>query len=242
MMTSKSIGFSRTVYLSWLDATAMCRAQTDDLGQIRQELEPILEKHLTGKVARRKTIDVLLSIWHKSADVSPILHKDAISLYQNAYVSSDYVWLHYGLTLIYYPLFRQVTSAIGQISRFEETITRDMLKRRMASEFGHLGALDRYVERLSASLTEWGILPAAEARSVYRPIRRELITDSLELQLWLLACALFAHPGESLPFTDFLRLPELFPFKFSVALEDFRSSDYFSVQREGMGWDMVRLL
>ncbi|MGD2159039.1 MAG: hypothetical protein PVG32_19335 [Anaerolineales bacterium] len=241
-MSSKNIGFSRTIFLSWLDATAMFRTQTDDPRQIRDDLEPILKKHLTGKVARRKTIDVLLSIWHKSADISPILHEDALRLYQNAYVSSDYIWLHYGLTLLYYHLFRQVTLAIGQISRFEETITRDVLKRRMASEFGQLGALDRYVERLSASLTEWGILPATEDRSVYRPIRRRLNTDSLQLQLWLLACALFAHPGESLPYTDFLRLPELFPYKFTVAPEDIRSSDYFSVQREGMGWDMVRLV
>ena len=241
-MLSKNIGFSRTVFLSWLDATAMYRTQTDNPRQIRQDLEPILEKHLIGKDARRKTIDVLLGIWLKSADISPELHADALRLYQSAYTSSDYLWLHYGLTLLYYPLFRQVTLAIGQISRIEDTLTRDMLKKRIASEFGHLGALNRSVERICASLTDWGILPVTEDRSVYRSIRRELNTSSSDLQLWLLACALFAHPGESLPFTDLLRLPELFPFKFTVTLEDCRSCSYFSVQREGMGWDMVRLL
>ena len=241
-MPSKNIGFSRTVTLAWLDATALYRTQTDDALQIRQDLEPLLEKHLKGVDARRKTIDVLLSIWLKSAEISPELHAEALRLYQGAYTSSDYLWLHYGLALLYYPIFRSVTLAIGQISRIEATLTREMLKKRIAAEFGHLGALDRSVERICASLTDWGILPATEERSVYQPVQREIITSSTELQLWLLACALFAHPGESLPFADLLRLPELSPFRFTVTLEDCRSSAYFSVEREGMSWEMVRLV
>ncbi len=240
-MPSKNIGFSRTIFLSWLDATAALRTQHDDPLFIRQELEPILGKHLTGVDARRKTIDVLLGIWHKSAEISPRLHPDALKLYQGAYVSSDYLWLHYGLTLLYYPLFRQIALAIGQISRIEDNLTRDVLKKRIASEFGHLGALDRSVERISASLTDWGILPVTEEKSVYKPIRGALTTDSLELELWLLACALHAHPADSLAFSDLLRLPELFPFQFTANTEDLRGHSYFEIQREGTGWDMVRL-
>ncbi|MBL7162088.1 MAG: hypothetical protein ISS57_05745 [Anaerolineales bacterium] len=240
-MPSKNIGFSRTIFLSWLDATAALCLRNDDPLVIRQALDPIVGKHLTGVDARRKTIDVLISIWHKSAQLSPLLHADALKLYQEAYVSLDYLWLHYGLTLLYYPLFRHITLAIGQISRIEDTITRDVLKKRIASEFGHLGALDRSVERISASLTDWGILPATKEKSIYKPARNELATDSRDLELWLLACALRAHPAESLPFADLLRLPELFPFRFTANVEDIRSYAYFEIQREGTGWDMVRL-
>lgn len=224
-----------------MDATAALRVKTDDPLIIRQELEPILDKHLTGTDARRKTIDVLIDIWHKSADVSPTLHAQALELYQNAYISTDYRWLHYGLSLLYFPLFRQIVLSIGQISRIQETITRNQLKKRMAAEFGHLGALDRSVERISATLTDWDILPATEKRGYYRPILSELETELPEIEIWLLACALFAHPAEALPFSDLLRLPELFPFHLTIDLEELRHHAYFEVHREGSGYYLVKL-
>lgn len=240
-MPSKNIGFSRTVFHSWMDATATLRVQTNDSLKIRQELEPILAKHLTGTDARRKTIDVLIDIWHKSAYVSPTLHAQALELYRNAYVSTDHLWLHYGLALLYFSLFRQIVLSIGQISRIQETITRNELKKRMAAEFGHLGALDRSVERISATLTDWDILPSTNKRGYYQPIRSDLKTELPDIEIWLLACALFAHPAEALPFSDLLRLPELFPFRFTVKLEQLRHHSYFEVHREGSGWYLVKL-
>lgn len=56
----------------------------------------------------------------------------------------------------------------------------------------------------------------------------------------MLDCALRAHPAEELPFADLLRLPELFPFRFSIGTDDLRRYPSFAVQRQGSGWDMVR--
>jgi hypothetical protein len=224
-----------------MDTTAALRLQTDDPLKIRKKLEPILAKRLKGTEARRKTIDVLIDIWHKSANVSPTLHSQALKLFQNAYVSTDYVWLHYGLSLLYFSLFRNVVLTIGQISRIKETITRNELKKHMAAEYGHLGALDRSVERISATLTDWGILPVTDKHGVYKPILGELMTNSNEIELWLLECALFSHPAESLPFSDFIRLPELFPFNISISLENIQENTNFSIQKEGSGWNMVML-
>lgn len=111
----------------------------------------------------------------------------------------------------------------------------------MAAEFGHLGALDRSVERISATLTDWDMLPATEKRGYYRPIRSELESELPEIEVWLLACALFAHPAEALPFSDLLRLPELFPFHFSVKLEQLSDHPFYEIHREGSGWYLVRL-
>jgi hypothetical protein len=58
------------------------------------------------------------------------------------------------------------------------------------------------------------------------------------LQSWLLACALSAHPSEQLPFPDLIRLPELFPFQFTLTLDNLRSNPGFDIQKQGM-WDMV---
>jgi len=239
-MPDKNIGFSRTVHLDWLDATASLRLQTDDPQLIRRELELFLESYLSGKDARRKTIDVLLGIWVKSAASAPDLRKAALKLFQNAYTSDDHLWVHYGLALIYYPIFRYVIATIGQLSRLSDSLTRNQIKAQVAAEWGHLGALDRSVERICASLTEWGLFPQSEKKNEYRAARRELQTSNPQLEIWLLACALHAHPAEAILATDLLRLPELFPFDLQVTVRDLKQSHWFTVQREG-GWEMVRL-
>lgn len=44
-----------------------------------------------------------------------------------------------------------------------------------------------------------------------------------------------------LPLEDLLRLPELFPFRFTVNADLLRRSGWFEVYRQGSGWDMVAL-
>jgi hypothetical protein len=69
-----------------------------------------------------------------------------------------------------------------------------------------------------------------------------LSTDQINLEIWLLACALHAHPADEVPFADLLRMPKLFPFAFTVRLEDLRQHPGFAVRRQGDGWDMVRTI
>ena len=146
------------------------------------------------------------------------------------------------MTLLYYPFFRECLAAIGQFSRYEDTITNRMVKQRMAAERGHLGSLDRCVEYVVASLRNWGVLTESDQSYAYTPQRQALSASSTDLEAWMLACALRAHPAEELPFADLLHLPELFPFCFTVGVGDLRQRPRFSVHRQGGGWDMVRLM
>ncbi len=241
-MINKGIGFNRTIYLAWLDATAAFCAETNDPSEIRERLEPVVGQHLKGVDAQRKTIDVLINIWLRSADVAPDLRAEAVSWFQTTPVTEDRLWLHYGLTLVYYPFFRKCTAAIGQFSRYEHTITNRMVKQRLVAERGHLGSLDRSAQRVVASLRNWGILTESDQRYAYVPQRQAFFASSAALEAWLLACALQAHPAEELPFADLLHLPELFPFRFALTVDHLRAHPWFEVQRQGAGWDMVRVV
>ena len=121
----------------------------------------------------------------------------------------------------------------------ENTLTRDTLKQRMVSSMGDLGSLDRSVERICASLTDWDILPATN-RSTYQPVRQAFSTSSPAIEVWLLTCALSAHPAEEIPYADLIRLPELFPFNFTIGIDQLRNQSGFTIQRQGIGWEMVR--
>ena len=237
----KNIGFNRNLHLAWLDATAAFCAETEDPAELRARLEPVVSDHLKGVEARRKTIDILINIWVKSKEIAPGLRQEAVGWFQSTPAMDDRLWLHYGVTLLYYPFFRQTLATIGQIGRIEDTVTTAQVKQRLTSERGQIGSLGRATEHIMKTLRDWGILTPSERRYAYVPQRQALSASSVDLEAWLLACALHSHPAEELPFADLTRLPELFPFRFALSLDHLRDSPWFAVQRQGTGWDMVRM-
>ena len=236
----KGIGFNRNIKLDWLDTTAAFCAETDDPAEIRARLQQILAQDRTGKEAIRKSIDVLLHIWHKSQESVPDLRQQAIHTFQTTAVPGDRLWLHYGLTVVAYPFFWQCASTIGQLIRFEDTITNRMVVKRMTAELGELGSLERSVRRVIASLRDWNILTDSGKQHAYLPRYHALSASTLELEAWLLACVLKAHPGEELPFPDLVNHPALFPFHFTTTAGQLRDHAAFAIHRQGLGLDMVR--
>lgn len=237
----KGIGFSRTITLDWMDVTATLCVQKIEPGEIRTLLAKTISDTVHGVEAQRKTIDVLSAIWIKTGKSAPKIHQDALEIYPSLSSVEERLWLHYGMTLVCYSIFRKCTASIGQISRIEETITRKMIKDRIAGDYGHLGALDRSVERIIASLTNWGIISYTDSKEKYK-IRVHYFSANEKLQSWLLACALNAHPSEWIPYKDLVHLPEFFPFNLTIGVETIRRDSRFEVQRQGGGLEMVKFI
>jgi hypothetical protein len=235
----KGIGFSRTITLDWLDATASMCVQNTEPEVIKHNLAETISGTVHGIDAQRKTIDVLSAIWVKTEKTVPQIRQEALGLFPTLTSSEERLWLHYGMTLVCYPFFRKCVAAIGQVGRTEEMITRKMIKDKIAGDYGHLGALDRSVERIIASLTNWGLLSNTDQRQIYKIQLRQL-TSTIVLQGWLLTCGLFAHPSEEIPFEDLLRLPEFYPFNFTIKVDNLRKDRRFEVHHQGGGLEMVR--
>jgi hypothetical protein len=236
----KGIGFSRTITMDWLDVTASLCVQNFDPLKIRQQLVETISGTVAGTVAQRKTIDVLSAIWVKTEKTVPRIRQEALTIFPTLSASEERLWLHYGMTLVCYPFFRKCVAAIGQVSRTEDLITRKMIKGRIAGDYGHLGALDRSVERIIASLTNWGALANTDQKENCHIMLRRF-SSSENLQNWLLTCALYAHPSEAIPFDDLVHLPELYPFKFTTGVDNLRRDSRFEVHRQGGGLEMVRM-
>lgn len=237
----KNMGFNRNIFRSWLDATAALCVERDDPEFIRNQLDALVIEQITSTENRRKSLDILLNIWVKTGYAHPDLRNEARMLFAQSDQAADRVWLHYGLTLLYYPFFRLTTAMIGQLSRYQDTFTPQEIKKRIIAEMGQLGGLDKATERVIFSLRNWGILIDGSRRYTYRPAINSLVTDRPQLEQWLLATALTAHPALELPFTDLVRLPELFPFRLTLNVDALRREPRFEVHRQGLGWDMVGL-
>jgi len=237
----KGIGFNRNIKLEWLDATAAFCVEMDDPAAIRQRLKPIIGQEIGSATNIRKAIDILLNIWCKYEEAQARLHQLALDFFQNSTVLTDRVWLHYGLAMLTYPFFSTAVTAIGQLSRYEETIETKAVREKLFGELGELGSIREAASRIVFSLRDWGILADAAARNAYVPKYREIKASDIKLEGWMLACAMKANAIEQLPFEDLLRLPALFPFQFSTALDDLRASELFEIERQGLGLNMVRV-
>jgi hypothetical protein len=238
---TKGIGFNRRLQLNWLDAAAAFCAETDDPAEIRARLEPVVGRELAGQEACRKTVDILLNIWLKTAGIDQDLRRQALAWFQTSPEPADRLWLHYGLTLLYYSYFRECTTVIGQLSRSQPAITSRMVLNRLAARLGHIGSLERTLGHLMTSLRDWQILKPTPERYTYLPQRQAFRASRPELESWLLTCALKADPAEEIHFDDLLHRPALFPFRFSLTADILRHTPRLEVQRQGLGFDMVRL-
>jgi len=239
MTIDKGLGFIRNINLTWLDAAANARLRNNDLPSMRQDLDQYLKYEIAGNESRRKTIDVLAAIWYRSSEIDSQLFNQALDFLPKLAIH-ERIWLHYGLTLLQYPFFRQTAAIVGQFARTGEPVTRLAVKGRLAKELGHLGSLNRAAERIVASLVDWGALTHQKKGNIYIPQLQAFKSNNLEVQSWLLSCALSAHPSSQIPFPDLIRLSELFPFHLSITMDTLRKTSRFNIQKQGM-WDMVSI-
>ena len=137
----KQIGFRRTIYLNWLDATAAICAETSDVQLLRNRLEPIVAEQVSSHENRQVTIGILVTIWVKTGERFTDLRNEAITLFAQSQVAHDRVWLHYGLSLLAYSFFRQGMVALGQLLLHRDAIRTCDLEHRLAGELGQIGGL-----------------------------------------------------------------------------------------------------
>ncbi len=232
----KSIGLSRTVRLDWLDAAATLCMENRPPAEIRQELDYLVEPAQPGAVERARIVDTLVRIWVKA---DPNLKANALHLFQQLSVRDDRLCLHYGLILAQYPFYRLCSAILGQVSRTQDEVSRKIIREKVIAELGNLGSIERAIERLFKTWIDWGILSTDKKNQLFQVQTRSISPSTIELEKWLISCALIAHPSDSLPFADIMGLPELFPFCFKISISDLQKDEHFSVLRQGGGLEMI---
>jgi len=234
---NRFIGFDRKLQLGWLDATVGCCQESPDPGVVAGHLRQRLESKVAGTEARRKTITVLLRIWVNVPAKDGRLRDEALQL--AAQVSpEERLWLHWGMSLLAYPFFRDVAATAGQLSRLQGVFSQAQVQRRMIESWGQRTTLQRAVRRLLRTFIDWDVLQETDARGSYdvAPPRQ---TENRALALWFLDCALRAHQSEQVLLRELGQLAYTFPFDLLPFVNDLRRSDRFEITRQGLDLEMV---
>jgi len=234
------VGFDRKIKREWLDALADQVAQDQNAAKLRTYLHELLRSEHPGDDARGKTITVLMRIWVLVPEEHHAIRQQAFDLLKSI-PASDRIWLHWGMCLLAYPLFRDITTGVGRLLKLQDDFTLAQLQRRLIDTWGERSTVVRATQRVVRSMVEWNTLADTEARGHFNAAT-PLTTKSKPLQLWLLRASHVAEDKEMIEAAQLLNLPPCFPFKFAVAKPDLRRSKDFTVHRQGLDMDMVTVV
>lgn len=236
---ARKIGFDRRIELAWMDAlTDELRAGRSE-GELRDFLHDLLRSDHPADAARGKTITVLMRIWALIPAEHRSLRRRALEL-QEEVPRGDFVWLHWGMLLVGFPIFRDIASGVGRLLSLQGDVSLAQLQRRLTEEYGERSTVSRASQRIVRSMVEWGAITEAEKRGMFVPAEKHT-TDSRDLQLWLMEALLTAKDAETVEATQLLKSHELFPFSIDIGVRDLRRSDHFVVHRQGQSMDVVEV-
>lgn len=230
-----TLGFDRYIPLDWAHyALDLAIAEPD-----QKSLKTWLESQMAGKDAARKTANLLANLWLNSFAETAQLRQQALALAPQL-ARREWVVLHWGMSTTNFPFFRSMAASMGRLLRIQGNFRSPEIRQRMLEIYSNQGSVPRLVNRFLQTLCNWQVLSSSE-NNLYTAAPAFLI-ESPQLTTWLFEAALIGQGGVSLPISDLIRLPELFPFDLpATAMTIVRGAPNFVISREGLDREMVAL-
>ncbi len=234
-----TVGISHRLKRAWLDDVLDRLVQTTDEKELRAFVDQRLRDELPGKEARAKASGIILRIWSGIDPKHVCLRNRAVALLPSI-SGQERIWLHWGMTAMAYPFFRDLSEVIGRMLTLQDDFTTAQVQARIKTAWGDRATSKEAAQKLITSMVDWEVLRATKTRGHFLLVRK-MTTPVVDIQLWLLEAMLSASASDEIEAQQLLRLPELFPFAFTVSVGDFRKHDGFNIHRQGLDMDMVAI-
>jgi hypothetical protein len=235
----KIVGIDRKIKRAWLDAVLDRFVKTTDEAELRTFLDKRLKEELPGDESRKKSVGIILRIWSGIPRERVILRDRAVALLPRI-SGQERIWLHWGMTAMAYPFFRDTAEVAGRLLALQDDFTTAQVQGRMLTTWGDRATSKEAAQKLITTLVDWEVLRSTKKKGHFLLARKE--TASIpDLQLWLLDSLLGASAADEIEAHQLLRLPESFPFAINVGVADLRKYAGFNIHRQGLDMDMVAL-
>lgn len=236
---STMVGIDRKIKRAWLDAVLDRLTQTTDEQELRAFVEGQLQQELPGKASRAKTTAIILRIWSSIPAERLPLRDRALALLPRI-SGQERIWLHWGMTALAYPFFRDTAEVVGRLLALQDDFTSAQVQSRMLTTWGDRATTREAAQKMMPTLVDWEVLRSTKTRGHFL-LARKMTASIPDLQLWLLEALLAASVADEIEVQQLLRLPESFPFTLGVGVSDIRRHERFDLHRQGLDMDMVAL-
>jgi hypothetical protein len=235
----KVVGLDRKVKRIWLDAALDHLGLKHGDASLRAFMDEQLKESLPSKESRAKALAIILRIWSTIPTERMYLRDRAIELLPQI-SGHERVWLHWGMTALAYPFFRDGVEVIGRLLALQDDFTTRHVQDRIVAAWGDRTTCKLAARYLLNTLSDWELLRTTQSQGHFLPANK-LKTQSSAMQLWMLEALLTASESNEIEAQLLLRLPEAFPFAITVGVAELRKSETLAIHRQGLDMDMVGL-
>ena len=202
----KVVGISQKIKRAWLDAVLDRLVKTTDEAELRSFLDQHLKDELPGKESRAKSVGIILRIWSGIPPERMSLRDRAVALLPRI-SGRERIWLHWGMTALAYPFFRDTAEVVGRLLALQDDFTTAQVQARMLTTWGDRVTSKRAAKYLLNTLVDWEVLRSTKTRGHFL-LARKMTASVPDLQLWLLETLLGASAADEIEAQQLLRLPE----------------------------------
>ncbi len=232
------VGFDREVKLDWLNEIVEQVSKEKDGKVIKLQISDYLGKHgLIKSEAIRKTMLVLRRIWLNVPEEHILIRDEGLNQFFSIN-ETDKIWLHWGMSLLAYPFFKDIAEIIGMLHTLQDEISMEQIGRRFTERWGSRTTTRRAINRVVLSMVWWGVLEKTEKYGVYK-FPKKITTDEKDIQKWFAHVLILANNARVTPLDQLFNLNFSFPFRLTIDGYELKRSDKLSFHREGSGLEMV---
>ena len=234
------IGFDREIRLEWLDNIASLIPLNLNIKALKQEMSDYLMQFNLKNDANRKTYQVLKRIWYGVSTEHIALRDEATYLFIQA-KTEERLWLHWGMSLLAYPFFKDVVEIIGILFTLQNYITNNQITQRLEEKWGSRTTIKKALPRVLKSLMWWNVIEKDKKSRYFKSTEKKSITNS-SIVNWFIVAIIHSYATQALPIKKIPQLPICFPFIIDLDINKLKTSNSLNFYTEGIGLEMVSLV
>src|ERR1019366_5791471 len=177
-----TVGISHRLKRAWLDDVLDRLVQTTDEKELRAFADQRLREELPGKEARVKASGIILHIWSRVEPQHVALRNRAVALLPRI-SGQERIWLHWGMTALAYPFFRDTTEVVGRLLALQDDFTTAQVQGRILTTWGDRVTSKEAAQKLITTLVDWEVLRSTKTRGHFL-LARKMTASNPDLQLW----------------------------------------------------------
>ena len=226
---SKRVNFSRHLEIYWLDQTARWSIQGFDKKTVNENIDSMLEPHVTCRVNLGKTRNQLMNLWFTHPNyIDSSFHQFSL----DAVHSTDCLpfILHWGLLVAKNVFFSDVVRFVGRRDKHADSFTYAQVQKHLVEQYGDTETVKRALRSVLKTLVDFKIVKRESNRS-YQPQKLNLCIER-KYKSWLLMALMYNLGASSRSLSDLLDDLVWFPFDFDVGFDEIDTS-WFELHQQG---------
>lgn len=233
----KPVGFDQKIMLHHLDFTAN-EARKLSRKEMYEALDYFLRSDIQGAKSRKNAITMLMKIWYLVDEETIPLRDKALEMFPHLN-KEERLLVHWGMTLLAYPFFRDLVQEIGKLFRLQDEIPSAIIGRKMKELYGDRRRVEVATSAVLTSIKTWGIVDLLKSRS-YK-LRPKMSITSTDLNQFITEVILRATNVTAMPIDLLHNHVLFFPFLFDISVTELRNNHQFRLNRQGIDIVIVEL-